>query len=47
MIVKVATAPDPLRGFLTMVFVGLGTAPVLFSAAFPPLSWASGCGSSE
>ncbi len=34
MIVKAATAPDPLRGFLTMVFFGLGTAPVLFSAGF-------------
>ncbi len=34
MIVKAATAPDPLRGFLTMVFFGLGTAPVLFSTGF-------------
>jgi uncharacterized protein len=34
MIVKAATAPDPFKGFLTMVFFGLGTAPVLFSTGF-------------
>jgi sulfite exporter TauE/SafE len=30
MIVKAATAPNPVLGFMTMVLFGLGTVPALF-----------------
>ncbi len=35
MIVKAATAPNPLAGFLTMISFGAGTIPVLFLTGLP------------